>query len=139
MRLTKALILLLSFIAILAGCQYFEPTPTVIVGRPQAFEIQFSEAMDIQTALDTSNYTVISSEGDTITISKIKFVSQVLTDSGWVTRPHNCSVALFPVKPLYSGAYLIEIWDLEDEAGNVIDPNPTRIKVKYYPKEMRVQ
>lgn len=72
-------------------------------------------------------------------LGKVAFIKKKLVDSTWVTLPMSTHIALYPKEPVYSGYYIIEIWDLEDEAGNVLDPNPTRIKVKYEPIYLKVE
>lgn len=131
--------LIIFIVGILQSCTFFDPSIQAPIGKPQTFVLEFSEAMDTQTALDSSNYTVISSLGDTIKIGKVAFIKKKLVDSTWVTLPMSTHIALYPKEPVYSGYYIIEIWDLEDEAGNVLDPNPTRIKVKYEPIYLKVE
>lgn len=138
MKLTIALILLLTMLAILSGC---DPKVNNILGKPQAFLFGFSEPMNPETALDSSNYLIINSiTNDTVEVGSVRFAKSVqINDSTWKQLPMSQYIALYPAKPIYAGSYYVELWDLEDEAGNVIEPNPTQLKLKYEPRELKVE
>lgn len=136
MKLTKALILLLSFIAILAGCSLLTMNPQPLT---RVYEVKYDKPMNIQAILDTSDFIKYSTSDTTDNVIKIKniaYVSKIFEDGEWQRPELETSVVLYPIKQIYPGVYYLELFDVDEDTEEILFTKTTIIAIYYDDRPM---
>lgn len=136
MKLTKALILLLTFIAIFNGCSTFT---TRVEPLTKVFEVKYDKPMNVQAMLDTSNYIKYATSDTTDNVIKIKriiYISKVFNDDQWIRPELETSVILFPIKQNYPGVHYLELHDIDEVSGEVLFTSTTIVAIYYDDRPM---
>lgn len=92
------------------------------------FIVRFTEAMDSISVLNKANYHVRNSSNDTIKIKEVLFLKSFIDTS--IHFEKHSIVILIPVAPVYAKSYQIEIRNVKDKAGFILNPNPTKVFMK---------